>query len=397
MNYGTFFFSNIATVVVFAVCLTLLAWYNRRVTGMSWFAGAQIVGLVKLILQGLDGKVPTILSSMVANELYLVSFMMQLMGLRWFVLRKPMQSRWPWMVIALVVTAYTILYLEWIPYSGNVPNLSFIAICGASAWILIKHGRAPFVTVSRVSAVILCGDGIVAAYRAALTNMHYMRPWETLHAQTDPQWLYSLAAMAFLATIMVMCNLWFLVTELERELAEQARTDYLTGTMNRRAMEEAALREVERSTRYRHPLSMIMMDIDNFKHLNDSRGHAAGDSILQAFTNHLKTMLRRPDLLARMGGDEFAILLPDTPASVGKAVAKRIKRSVEGLEVPFETGPIKFTISAGVSELDPAQGKWEEMIRRADKAMYEIKQSGRNSVAVWMPESESSAPPPEHS
>ena len=397
MNYGTFFFSNIATVVVFTVCLTLLAWYNRRVAGMSWFAGGQIVGLVKLILQGLEGKVPLVLSSMTANELYLISFLMQLMGLRWFVLRKPMRNRWPIVATALVLAAYTIMYLAKIPYGGNLINIPFIAVCGVSAWILIKHGQAPFVAVSRVSAVILCGDGIVAAYRAALTNLHYMRPWETLYAHADPQWLYSLAGMAFLATVMVMCNLWFLVTELERELAEQARTDYLTGTMNRRAMEEAALREVERSTRYRHPLSMIMMDIDNFKHLNDSRGHAAGDSVLQAFTNRVKTMLRRPDLLARMGGDEFAILLPDTPASVGKAVAKRIKRSVEGLEVPFETGPIKFTISAGVSELDPAQGEWEEMIRRADKAMYEIKQSGRNSVAVWVPESESSAPPPEHS
>jgi len=396
MDYGTFFFSNAATVLVFAGCITLLAWYNRRVTGMSWFAGGQIVGLVKLVLQGLEGKVPPVLSSMTANELYLISFLMQLMGLRWFVVRKPMRSRWPWIATALVLAVYTILYLAKIPYGGNVVNIPFVVVCGASAWILLKHGHAPFVAVSRVSAAILCGAGIVAAYRAVLTNLRYMRPWETVHAQADPRWLYSLAGMAFLATCMVMCYLWFLMTELGRELADQARIDYLTGALNRRAMEEAAVREVERSIRYSHPLCMIMIDIDNFKHLNDSRGHAAGDRVLQAFTNHVKTILRRPDLLARMGGDEFTILLPDTPAHVGKTAAKRIKRIIEDLEVPFETRPIKFTISAGVAELDPAHGDWEEMMRRADKAMYELKQRGRNPIAVQLAESESSVPPPKH-
>jgi len=395
MNYGTFFFSNIATVVVFTGSIALLAWYNRRVEGMTWFAGGQIVGLVKLILQGLEGKVPPILSSMTANELYLISFVMQLMGLRWFVLRKPLRSRWPWIAIALILAVYSILYLAKIPYCGNVINLPFVAVCGLSAWILIKHERAPFIAVSRVSAVILWGAGSVAAYRAVLTNLRYIRPWETVQAQTDPRWLYSLVGMAFLATCMVMCYLWFLMTELGRELAEQARTDYLTGALNRRAMEEACLHEVERSIRYRHPLCMIMVDIDNFKHLNDSRGHAAGDCVLQAFANQVKTTLRRPDLLARMGGDEFTILLPHTPAQVGKTAAERIKRIVEVLEVPFESGSIRFTISAGVAEFDPADGDWEEMMRRADLAMYDNKLGRRNSVLAGLAESESAAPPPE--
>jgi diguanylate cyclase (GGDEF)-like protein len=389
MDYGTFFITNIATVTAFTVCMTLLALYNRRVKGMGWFAGGLAVGLVKLILQGLDGNVPTVLSSMVANELYLVSFMMQFMGLRWFVLRKPMRSRWPWMAIALVLTTYTILYLERIPYSGNVTNSTFIAICGASAWILFKYGQAPFVAVSRTSAVILCGEGIVATYRAVLTNLRYMRPWEIVHARTDPRWLYSLASMAFLAIFMVMCDLWFLVTELQSELAEQARTDYLTGAMNRRAMDETAEREVSRSLRYSHPLSMIVIDIDNFKRLNDTRGHAAGDRVLWVFACRVKKMLRATDLLARTGGDEFAILLPDTSAAVGRITAERLKQAVAALEVPFETGPIKFTVSAGVAELDPKRGNWEEMMRRADEAMYKIKQHGRNAVAARLAESES--------
>jgi diguanylate cyclase (GGDEF)-like protein len=386
MEYGTFFFTNIASVTVFTVCVSLLAWHNRRVTGLCWFAGGLIVGLVKLVLQGLEGKAPPVLSAMLANELYLVSFMMQFMGLRWFVQRTRMRMRWPLIAAGLVFAAYSYMYLGKIPYSGNLINIPFVAVCGASAWILLKHGRGPFTAVSRVSAVILCGEMAVAAYRAALTNLRYIRPWETVHAQTDPRWMYSLALMAFLATFMVMCDLWFLVTELGKELAEQARTDSLTGALNRRAMEEAILREMAQTLRYGHQLCMIMIDVDNFKHLNDAFGHAAGDRALQAFARQVKTMLRRQDLLARTGGDEFTILLPETPVSAGIIAAERVRQAIEALEIPFGTLSIRFTVSAGVAQFDPAQGGWEGMMQRADAAMYEAKLHGRNAVSIQMPE-----------
>jgi len=389
MDYGTFFFANIASLTVFTVSISLLAWYNRRVLGISWFAGGLIVGLVKLVLQGLEGKVSPILCNMTANELYLVSFMMQMTGLHWFVARRPMRSWWPFYAIGLMLAAYTIMFLFKIPYSGNVINLPFIAVCGASAWILFKYGRRPFATVSRVSAFVLCAEMSVAAYRAVLTNMWYTRPWETVHAQTDPRWLYSLAAMAFLATIMVMCYLWFLVTELGRELAVLARTDPLTGVLNRRAMEEAALRETSRSIRHGHPLCMVMIDMDSFKHLNDTRGHAAGDCALQAFVRQVKTMLRKQDLFARTGGDEFTILLPDTTESAGILTAERVRQAIEALEIPFGNGLIKITVSAGVAQLDTAFGGWDGLTRRADAAMYVAKERGRNAVAAEPPDTTS--------
>jgi diguanylate cyclase (GGDEF)-like protein len=382
MDYGTFFFTNIASVTVFTVCITLVACYNRRVVGMSWFAGGLVVGLVKLILQGLEGKIPSVFSSMFPNELYLVSFMMQLMGVYWFVVRKPMRSRWAWIAVGLVLAAYTVMFLARVPYTGNVINIPFVVVCGATAWILLKHGRSPFTAISRVYGFILFAAICVAVYRAVLTNLRYIRPWETVHAQTDSRWLYSLAAMAFLAAFMVMCDLWFLVTELQRELTEQARTDPLTGAMNRRAMEEAAERETARSIRHDRPLCMIVIDIDYFKHLNDTRGHAAGDCALQALVRRAKDTLRSQDLFARTGGEEFAVLLPDTSEAAGIATAERVRQSIEELEVSSLTGPIRLTVSAGVAQFDPSCGGWEELMRRADEAMYEAKKHGRNSVAA---------------
>jgi diguanylate cyclase (GGDEF)-like protein len=377
MDYGTFFFTNIVSMTVFASCLCLLTWHHRNVPGVRWFAGAVVLILSKLILQGLERKTSVILTSMVANELYLTAFTMQLIGLRWFVRRRPFRYHWPTVLTGGSIALYTAMFLAKIPYSGNVINGPGIAICAASAWLLFRHGRAP---VSRVSAVILAAETIVMSYRAWLTNLNYMRPWAVEHAETDPRWLYSLAAMALLTTCMVMCYLWFLVTELGRELAELARTDPLTGALNRRAMEEAALRETTRSIRHRHPLCMIVLDVDHFKVLNDRLGHAAGDCALQALVREVKTVLRSNDLLARTGGEEFAILLPDTCASTGLVAAERVRQVVEALEVRYDNGPIRFTVSVGVAQFDSSEESWESMMRRADSAMYEAKGAGRNTV-----------------
>jgi diguanylate cyclase (GGDEF)-like protein len=381
MDYGTFFFTNIASVTVFTVCIGVLAWYNRRATGMLWFAGAQVVGLIKLVLQGLEGKVPAIWTGMTANELYLVSIAMQWMGLYWFVARKPFRYRRLWMPVGVALASYTFTFLARISYTGNVINLPFIALCGVSAWTLWSYRSGPFTVVSRVSAVVISGQMGVAAYRAILTNLSYAQPWKTVIAHDDPRWLYSLAAAAFLAACMAMCEMWFLVTELQGELDRRARTDPLTGALNRRSMEEIAQRETARSLRYGNALSMIVVDIDNFKHLNDTRGHAAGDCALQALVRSLNCMLRQQDSLARMGGEEFTILLPDTTGEAALTIAERVRRMVEELEMPFETGPVRMTVCAGVAQLDPALG-WEEMMRRADAAMYEAKHRGRNLVSA---------------
>lgn len=377
MHYGTFFFTYIVSASVSTIAVSVLALRNRTIAGMHWFAGSLVLGLIKLVLQGFEGKIPPVLSSMVANELYLISFVMQFMGLRWFVLRPQTRRRWPVALLCLILASYTTCYCLQLPYTGNIINIPFVILCGISGWFLVRRGKR---VVSKVSATILFADMLVSGYRAALTDLKYVQPWETVNADKDPRWLYSLAAMAFLATCMVMCELWYMVSELEMVLAEQARTDSLTGALNRRAMEEAALREASRSLRHGHPLCMIMLDIDHFKHINDRHGHAAGDMVLKALVKQIQNMLRRQDVLARTGGEEFTILLPDTQADEGVLAAERVRKAVESLEVEIENNVIQFTVSAGVAQLDSTSGGWEVMMREADAAMYEAKESGRNSV-----------------
>ena len=377
MDYGTFFFTNIVSLSVFASSVSLLAWHNRKTIGMRWFAASLALVLVKLILQGLEGRVPVVLSGMLANELYFISFVFQAIGVHWFVRRTPIRQKWPVVGILATLIAYTVMFLGHVRYSGNVTNVPSILVCGLTAWMLFGRGRAP---VSRVSAFVLSAEMLVMTYRAILTNLRYMRPWETIPAEKDPRWLYSLAAMALLTTCMVMCYLWFLVTELGKELARQARTDSLTGALNRRAMEEAALRETARSIRHKRPLCMIVLDVDHFKQINDARGHAAGDRVLQRLVTGAKNMLRQNDLIARTGGEEFSILLPDTTALECIVAAERLRQAIEQIEVLFHGDPIRFTVSAGIAQLDASNGDWEAMMHRADTAMYVAKQHGRNAV-----------------
>ena len=378
MDYRTFFITNIVSVIVFTVSVSILAWYNRRVKGMLWFAGALITGLIKLVLQAFSTADRSFYTDLPANELYLVSITMQFMGLYWFVVRKPVRFLWLWITVGLLLCAYTIMFFLRIPYIGNVLNIPFIAICLGTAWVVARSRRKGFLRINRVAAAVVFGQGCVAGYRAVITDLYYVHPWAINKAQGDPHWMYSLAEAAFLAACMV-CYIWLLVSELNGELEALAHTDPLTGALNWRALEAAAQRETARSVRHGFPLSMIILDIDDFKLLNDRYGHAAGDQVLKELVQTVKSMLRTQDVFARTGGEEFAILLPDTNLPSGLAIAERIRKAVEVLVVKFEAAPIGFTISAGVAQFDASRG-FEGVMRRADSAMYKAKEQGRNRV-----------------
>jgi two-component system, cell cycle response regulator len=161
-----------------------------------------------------------------------------------------------------------------------------------------------------------------------------------------------------------------------------ATTDALTGLMNRRAFMEWAIRGVRRSQRYRDPFSVIMIDVDHFKHINDKRGHNVGDIVLSNLGRLLGQTLRSCDVVARWGGEEFIIALPSTPLAGAVDVAERARAELEGaiiLDPRKERVPV--TASFGVSQLMPEE-VFEQLVDRADRAMYAAKSAGRNRVSA---------------
>jgi diguanylate cyclase (GGDEF)-like protein len=173
-----------------------------------------------------------------------------------------------------------------------------------------------------------------------------------------------------------------------------AITDSLTGLYNRRHFNKLAEEEIGRALRYSRPLSVMMFDIDFFKRVNDSFGHAAGDRVLMMVAKTTKEMVRATDIPARYGGEEFVVLLPETPVTEAAAVAERLRRRVEDTTVHTEKCPITVTVSFGVSDYfgktnsKPREGALSEFITNADRAMYASKNAGRNRVTVYKPEEE---------
>jgi len=163
---------------------------------------------------------------------------------------------------------------------------------------------------------------------------------------------------------------------------EAAFTDHLTGLANRRRFERQLDREVSRTLRYAHPFSLVMLDIDNFKDVNDTFGHHAGDEVIRGLGRVLQEGTRGIDLAARIGGEEFAILLVETGQSGALEVAERLRVAIREMIVP---GVGQVSASFGVAECPIGGQTSSEMLNSADVALYEAKRSGRDRVVVWQP------------
>ncbi|RMA97269.1 sensor domain-containing diguanylate cyclase [Hydrogenothermus marinus] len=171
--------------------------------------------------------------------------------------------------------------------------------------------------------------------------------------------------------------------EIEREICfERAIKDSLTGLYNRFFLEMEANKEFERAKRYKFPISIIMIDIDNFKNVNDTYGHLVGDEVLKKIANIIKNNIRKTDIAARYGGEEFVILLPNTPLEKAIKVAERIRQKVEEELFKDENNTFKVTISAGVSYCDYENCDFKKVLEEADKALYIAKAQGKNKVVV---------------
>lgn len=159
-----------------------------------------------------------------------------------------------------------------------------------------------------------------------------------------------------------------------------AQTDALTGVLSRRAFFERALSEWSRGKRHTQGTALLMLDLDHFKHVNDTYGHAVGDAVLVHFSRTVQQALRQHDLFGRYGGEEFIVLLPQTPIDDARRTAERLRGAVAGASLP--DGVPAVTISVGVGWSVDCLQPLDEMLQVADKALYRAKEQGRNRVEM---------------
>ena len=177
------------------------------------------------------------------------------------------------------------------------------------------------------------------------------------------------------------------VVQYQQHLEYQALRDSLTGLLNRRAFEEKIEEEFERAKRYQHPLSILILDIDDFKMINDTYGHHWGDNVLKRLAEEVRNRTRRSDLPTRYGGEEFVIILPEANLENALQVGNKIRMEVKGVTFGTTARPFSVTVSIGISSISKKEySNWHQMLQDADQALYLAKNNGKDRVEVFLPQ-----------
>ncbi len=293
-----------------------------------------------------------------------------------------------------------VFYLSLIPLLGvkrfrpSIPAFAPVgagvgALCVSLLCVVVPHGfdigiggpllvimAAPAVAPSAWSAVVTCITCVMIPNIAMLASH---QPWITRFSSNHYLILGALLSIGIAVLFESDARSAF---QLELDLEKAATTDPLTGIFNRRRFLELADSEVARARRYGHALSVVMLDLDHFKQINDRFGHMGGDSVLKVLPSRLDVYLRRNDVLGRIGGEEFAIVLPESDRGAAAAAAERLRAALASQTIPLGSAAVTLTVSAGCAELSADDADFEALLKRADLALYAAKRAGRNCVEV---------------
>jgi len=240
------------------------------------------------------------------------------------------------------------------------PDVSFLIFYTAPVFLAAWY-------VGRGAGLLMCAASALTWLLATTgTFDHYSTP-------LIPYWNVAVR-LGFMLILAHLASAFKMSLEHEREMA---RKDFLTGTFNGRHFDELADAEINRARRHGHPFTVAYMDVDDFKLVNDRYGHSAGDQLLREMADALRQNVRVVDVVARIGGDEFVILMPETDADAAQTVIRRARRRL--LEVASAHGwPVTFSI--GVVTWDTPPHSVDEMLRAADEQMYAVKRHGKNAI-----------------
>ena len=348
--------------------------YPRSIRGLGlWSAAHGWVFLSTLLFAG-RGVLHDFVTIVLANLAILTGVIFYHAGLTCFFGRRPAWARW--IVLLLVLTPF----LYWYAMIEPSYNARLILVCLlwagiflSMAWLIWR--QAPRAFPSRFTVVILL-------LHAGVLLLRFFSAWmpleeEGLLTPTRVQSLY-VGSNALMLLALGMGLILLAGDRLRAEFEHIASHDPLTQVLTRRVFMDACTQELARCRRHGRSMALLLLDIDHFKAINDTHGHQTGDQVLVDFSRRIAGLLRRPDLLARFGGEEFVLLLPETSQEEAVAVAERILARVAE---PAEGLP-PITVSIGVATNRPDEAEIDALLARADRALYKAKDEGRNRVEV---------------
>lgn len=355
--------------------LLLMVSYRRERPGsvalwMLWLA----FKAVGLILYALRGQVSPWLSIVVAN-IFITGALSCALGAMQTFFQRPLR---PALMAAPVVLSVCITVLGLDAPLVRIQSINvLIAVQSAMVALAVMRGRpAGDLTSLFVSVPFAVNAAAIAARSVSIA----MEPEYHLLTSNAPQ----TATFLLLLVTQIASSFGFVLMHRERaenDIKNLALHDALTGCLNRRSYELIVQKELARTNRGGAVLSLLLMDIDRFKQVNDTYGHAAGDTVLRDLVRRTERTLRSQDFIFRYGGEEFCILLPRTGYHESMAIAERIRQTIAAGQVLHEGTAIRYTVSIGVTKTtDSGLEQRTRLFRQADQAMYAAKQDGRNRV-----------------
>ncbi len=291
-------------------------------------------------------------------------------------------SRWPWIALALGA-GLILLMLPW-PLAPRTALISllFTALLLPSVALVFRHGwhAEPSLRTVGITLALAAGALCVRGIHAMLVPQDYDH---LLQSSLGQGLTFLVSFISLLGT-----GFGFVLACFERStrrMEEMATTDGMTACLNRSATDALLAHSLERGRRDGAPVAFALLDLDFFKQINDRHGHGAGDDALRTFAEVVRKRLRGSDVLGRMGGEEFGLILPATDAPGAQRLVDDIRRAVEGLSLRGRDGQaIQLTVSAGIAVAASDSGlSADQLCARADRALYRAKDGGRNCVQLW--------------
>jgi diguanylate cyclase (GGDEF)-like protein len=352
---------------------------NPRLKGLGWLGAAFASGGMGAILLTFSQRLPPFLGVILSDLLVLLAIvllhvaMLEMHGGR---------SLWPKLGSSLVAVQFAGYCSLVYGHSHGRDRISLFGVIisiqlGQTVLLLIRGARRGGRLPAWFTAAVLSALMAVNLYRSAVL-IFVLRNRPPGAAAT----LQTFTFLVFIATAMGIAFgfFWMTTAKLSHELEMMASTDPLTRIYNRRVFREWCEREYERSRRSGSAFSLLMMDLDHFKEINDRYGHKGGDDVLCAVVETMQDSVRGIDILGRWGGEEFVALLPGTTMESALIVAQRVRANIEKLMLESGEGAMRMTISLGVATLRGREDELDAIFLRADQALYLAKESGRNRV-----------------
>ncbi len=379
-------FALLAVTTLLSVMMLAIVWSLRRCgqPGVTLWWQANLTAMVALLLITLRDRIPDALSIVVANGALAWGLALFHAGIARFCGRQP-----PWRTMIAGTLAVVAGIVTW-RYVFNDFNTRVVIVsafhatfCACAGYVLVRYRpRARPASHYLTTAGFAFFLSAAHALRGVLSALSIMdHPATTSTPGLNAAFLV-LGALAMPG--LTMGAVLMIHDAMVRQLEAVANTDFLTGVMSRKAFENEAARELARAGRGGPAPVLLIIDIDHFKTVNDTFGHAAGDAVLVEFARLAAASLRAPDSIGRMGGEEFVVLLPASSLEAARPAAERIRLLAEGSRVSGPFGTVRYTVSGGYARWHPGESL-AQLTARADTALYMAKLSGRNRMLAHVP------------